>query len=443
MPSMTERALYWSARPAIAPAQSLLLETRTLTTNEPHASLAPVPPASSYCCAQILFEQIGPEVNILAAMGVARDVLIPEHGVLKIHFSEAHHIPRLPAWRDYWCSIAERLGFEIQQNEFDHMILVRSASEPRWLLKLANESDIEAIKGLFKHVFQSDMSDALWDWKYGNGRGNAVLAYREGVLVAHYGGMYREISLNGESAWALQAGDVMVHPAERGVFTRHGAFFLMTTTWLEMYGALNFGFPNRRSMQLGEKLGIYLEANHLIEARWQATPLSRRPIGLRIDRLSGDDAKLSPSINRLWSAMCADLPAATICVRDWAWIEHRYLRHATHSYAVYAVKSRWSARILGILVIRHHAEDCELMDVIAPMDRLPMLINEARRLCALAGKHSIYAWVSDAYAPRFNHALPSFTDLDISIPGDAWTQTEQAKQMVGTWWLTSGDTDFR
>ena len=141
--------------------------------------------------------------------------------------------------------------------------------------------------------------------------------------------------------------------------------------------------------------------------------------------------------------MRADLPNSTIGIRDWAWIQHRYLRHATNTYTVHAVKSRWTGRIFGIFVIRHHDDDCELMDIVAPLNRAPMLINEARRLCSDAGKHSIYAWVSATYSSYFDHPTPSLANLDISIPGDAWTKSEHAARMVGTWWMTSGDTDFR
>lgn len=43
-------------------------------------------------------------------------------------------------------------------------------------------------------------------------------------MFAFYGGMPREIRLQGAPATAVQIGDVTVESAERGLLTRHGVF---------------------------------------------------------------------------------------------------------------------------------------------------------------------------------------------------------------------------
>lgn len=418
------------------------LDTKVLSDLATESSLAPQLSENINNCEAVFFTSITSRANILACLNFAKKVLAPTK-TLRVIFSKEKISSQRPNWKYFWRTIAARAGFDIVYYDDETLVLSISISEPRWTLKLADDSDIESIKDLFQHVFHHDLSQGLWDWKYSQGRGNAVLAYREGKLIAHYGGIYRKIIYSNQPALALQACDVMVHPSERGVFTRHGAFFTITATWAEMYGSLNFGFPNLRSMRLGEKLGIYLPANHLIEARWPANQVAKRPWSLCVDEISLKNVKLADSINRLWKTMLSDLPTSTIGVRDWSWIEHRYLNHATNSYCVYTIKKRWSTRLSGILVMRYHENDCELMDVIAPLKKVHLLINEARRLCAHKGKKSLYAWISNTYINYFNHAHADLTNLDIYIPTDAWTRTEQANNIVGTWWMTSGDTDFR
>ena len=48
-------------------------------------------------------------------------------------------------------------------------------SSQRWTTTLATEQDKAQIKSLFAEVFQQEMSEELWQWKYGNGRGAAGL----------------------------------------------------------------------------------------------------------------------------------------------------------------------------------------------------------------------------------------------------------------------------
>ena len=107
------------------------------------------------------------------------------------------------------------------------------------------------------------MSQALWEWKYGHGHGLASGVWnQDGELVAHYGGFPRKVIDAGQVRMAVQIGDVMVRPAERGLMTRKGAFYQAVTHFLSAHvgdGAEfphAFGFPNRRAMALAQRLGL-------------------------------------------------------------------------------------------------------------------------------------------------------------------------------------------
>jgi len=34
-------------------------------------------------------------------------------------------------------------------------------------------------------------------------------------------------------------------------------------------------------------------------------------------------------------------------------------------------------------------------------------------------------------------------DLDVFVPANAWTAGPPIEKLIGRWWLTGGDTDFR
>jgi len=57
----------------------------------------------------------------------------------------------------------------------------------------AHSFTLEEVQPLFERSFEVPFSAAVWEWKYGNGRGRAVSARQEGELIAHYGGAPRDI----------------------------------------------------------------------------------------------------------------------------------------------------------------------------------------------------------------------------------------------------------
>lgn len=393
----------------------------------------------------IRLEHVDMQVNPIACLQAAYARLAPE-GSVEIRFApeDAPEAPppRLPRWRDYWASIAVRVGFRVSGNGNDGFLLTRTPTAPRWRLALASADDREAIAQLFQTVFGYALSPELWRWKYGDGRGNAILAYHGESLVAHYGAMYRDILFDGRRDWALQVGDVMVHPAHRAVMTKQGAFFQMTATWDEVYGPLAFGFPTRRSMQLGERLGIYADAGRVVELQWTPRP-ARARLMTHLVPLRTDSAAHARRADALWARMAAEFPKGAVGIRDWAWLSHRFLQHPTRRYEVLAVASRWTGAWQGILVWRDDGERLEVLDMIAPTHGLPSLVSHARRIAARRGRRDVYFWLSEAGQARLPETGATVHDTGISIPTDCWTGSPSSAALVGRWWLTGGDSDFR
>lgn len=365
-------------------------------------------------------------------------------GALILTFAADRHPPRMPRWREFVLAMARRLGFVVEVQAQDQSLAqLRLVHQPRWRISLAQEDDHADIAALFSQVFGHELTPELWNWKYGEGRGNAVIARRDGQLIAHYGGMVRQIRNQGEPDWALQIGDVMVHPQERGVLTRQGPFLLVAATSAELHGPLGFGFPTERAMQVAERMGLYGRAGQLAQLAWApAHPRPRWRTTVRHLQLDSPEEHRR-SVDELWGRMAADLRASVVGERGWRYVSHRYLAHPANEYDVVLVRERFARKALGVVALRRHADVCELLDLIGPLRHFPVLIDQARRLCARWGLPRLYGWITRNHiaAWAFHGAVEE--PLDIQIPTSSWTQDERADRLRDRWWLTAGDTDFR
>lgn len=358
--------------------------------------------------------------------------------------------PRVRRWLEYLAAIAGRCGFTALEGNADipsddpasFVRAFRKTAVPRWQLRHLRPDDYAEIAVLFQEVFGHPLSPELWAWKYAHGRGNAVLASRGGVLVAHYGGMYREILLCGTPEWAYGGSDVMVHPQERGVMTRQGPFLLTAATTAELYGPVAFGFPTERAMLVAERMGLYTKAGQMAEVRWEPAA-SRLRLRTRVRPLSRDNVADHALVDRLWERMAQDLRHSVVGLRDWKFIDHRYFGHPHHAYDVLAVTSRITGQALGVVVLRRLEGSCELLDVIAPLAHLPLVLDQARRMTARWGLPYLYCWITGNHAHHFVACGGKQEPLNVFIPTSCWTDDPRVDMLKDKWWLMSGDTDFR
>jgi|CXWL01.1.fsa_nt_gi SAM-dependent methyltransferase len=321
---------------------------------------------------------------------------------------------------------------------------------PRWRLRVLEENQVPEMFSLFKKTFHHSMTPATWQWKYGSNSGRGIGVWQENRLIAHYGGIQRDILLFGQQQAAVQIVDVMVDAAERGVLTRKGAFFLMAATFPERfvgYGKpylLGFGFPNERHMKVAKRHGLYAKVGHLVEFSWNA--LSRFPLwGTRLQPINREqiDFATAAAINECWQRMAADLKKAIIGVRNWQYLQHRYLDHPSQQYQIILVKNRFSGRARGILVLRYDSEDCEIIDLIAPLEEIPLLIIHARRLAGIGNKNRVFCHITENFAAHFAAADGTRQTLDIHIPATTWSVGPTPEILKDQWWLMSGDKDHR
>lgn len=356
--------------------------------------------------------------------------------------------PRVTRWLEYVEAIGTRCGFATWELPIastpagSFARAFRKSGTPRWQLRHMRPGDFAEIAELFQVVFEHPMSREMWEWKYANGHGNAVLASRDGVLVAHYGGMYRDILLCGQPEWAYGGCDVMVHPQERGVMTRQGPFLLTAATTAEIYGPVAFGFPTERAMLVAERMGLYVKAGQMAEIRWEPAATGFR-LRTRVRALNRSDPQDAAVVEKLWTAMAHDLRQSVVGVRNWKYLEDRYFGHPHNQYEVLAVTSRLTGQALGVMVLRRLEDSCELLDVIAPLANLALVIDQARRMTARGKLAHLYCWITTNFAPLLVACGGTEKALNVFIPTSCWTDDPRVDMLKDKWWLMSGDTDFR
>ncbi len=323
----------------------------------------------------------------------------------------------------------------------------RAAQSPRWSLRHVRQSDFASFATLFAQVFGHAISLDLWRWKYADGRGCAIAAWRHDELIAHYGGSLRRVLAFGRPIRALQVCDAMVAPRERAVMTKTGVMFQLTAAFLELYQGLigiplAYGFPNKRAMRLGERLGFYAEVGALRELRWPAQ--GHRPrLDSRVRFVDGDDAADRLAVRQLWEAMAADLADALVGVRDWEFLRQRYVEHPERRYRLVLVRTRLTGTPLGLMILHQEQSRLALTDLVAPLRHIPRLLLQARRLAGLWGCGTLYTWITRQHIGRFRTPDMEEVDIEVSIPTNVWVaQPYSPPQLSDRWWLMLGDTDF-
>ena len=141
--------------------------------------------------------------------------------------------------------------------------------------------------------------------------------------------------------------------------------------------------------------------------------------------------------------MVADLQTAIIGVRDWQYLQHRYLNHPNQQYQIILVRNRFDKCARGTLVLRYDPEGCEIVDLIAPLAEIPLLITHARRLAGIHGATRVFCRITENFARYFAVAGGIQQTINIHIPANAWSNGPSPEILKNHWWLMSGDKDFR
>ena len=318
-----------------------------------------------------------------------------------------------------------------------------------WQVVDVGATDVPDVRLLFEAVFGHAMSDPLWNWKYGAGRGVGVAARSPGgELLAHYGGTYRELRFGAFAHHAIHIGDVMVAAAGRAALSHKGPFGLVTEKFFRCHvgsgngKAVGFGFPNDRHMRLGEKLGHYVQVESIFELQWPAA-VSHDFEAVPVD---WSDVPTEAHINQLCESLLGGCAEYVIPLRSFAWLKHRFANHPEHQYQAFWIKELGSQRLLGAIFLRKLPTGCfpegqacwELMDWIGSPDVSIKLVEAARHVVFERSGHALRLWCSGLVADQ------------VSVLGGSKNRVCFAAMTIPNpfsdrprWWLNGGDTDFR
>lgn len=298
---------------------------------------------------------------------------------------------------------------------------------------------------LYERAFGTSIDPRLWDWKFGQGRGIGVLAIKSGHVIAHYGGIVRQVLFEGESGRALMPADVMVAPEERGVLTRNGVMKRTARYLFDRHLGegrtcrLAVGFPTRRHRLLGERLGLYEDGGPLTELVWN--PVRRRGwagLDVRIRILDGSDRLTW--CDAAWSQMRDDLKEHVVGVRDGRWLAHRYLDHPLKRYQVLGFVGAFGLSRLGVAVLHESEGELECLDLIAVRSRMPTLIKALQGWMWQRGLSVLRLWLNEPFISELSSPDTQVIDRDMRI---TVTTGIRSRDYARRWWVSGGDTDFR
>ncbi len=308
---------------------------------------------------------------------------------------------------------------------------------------------VEEVAPLFERSFGVAFDPAIWNWKYGSGRGRSVCIRQGDQVVAHYGGAPRDILYFGAPHKAIQICDVMVEPQKRSFYSRQGLFFKSAATFLEQYVGntaehlLGIGFPNIKAMHVASRLGLYDKTDDFIEVLYPAPAQipADDACGYILEPLRPRDAG---QVNDLWTEMAGQYREAIIGVRDWAYLEYRYLQHPSERYRCYKLVDSDSGRLRAALIVRRHEDGWLLMDVLALQQDMPELVACMHGLlCALEGQPlPLRCWITRSQALHVRTDSSQLRDMQVEIPCNRWSKGPAGSLLSGAWWLTAGDMDF-
>lgn len=310
------------------------------------------------------------------------------------------------------------------------------------------EGDYDGLRGVFRDVFGSDISEAFLHWKYGNGRGRCYGVFSDsGVLLAHCGLTFRHVLAEGRLWRIPQLGDLMVAGGGRSSLARGtSVFHQLLSHVLERVGDdqnpedLIFGFPSDRAMRLAEKLDLVTSVGVMHEVVF--APEAKPRSWWRLHPINASERFFQRDANRLWERMADDFGNAVVGTRDADYLRHRYADHPEHRYAFFTVVPRLGGAI-GLAVCRQHGDEWELMDLVASHNKMPQVLSTLQGQLSAFGIKCMKLWVPERHVEHLRSAESSVAPLQFRIVANRAGSQGNPARYDGRWWLTSGDADYR
>ncbi len=328
-------------------------------------------------------------------------------------------------------------------------------SKPSYLLKqptgvaeVSTEKNLAMLQ-LFNSVFQTEITEPWWQWKYKVGGGRGFGYWEAGQLLSHCGIFPRHIHCAGESYLAWQLGDLMVTSSTRGrnLSRKLSPFAQVVKSVLECIPSIDnpkaiaFGFPSDRAMRIGERLGFFATIDQWFEIKLN-NKLPNKML-LSIKPTVWTSPLVEKQINGLWDKMRADLKQNLVADRTANYWQWRYANHPSHTYHLIALKRPWWPNPLAFIVLRQTTPGHWLwVDFVGPTTLFALASLGAIIATQKLGGHSTVTFGSTMVAEALKKVGNTIQATEIRIMANPASGTQFMEQFMHKWWLTAGDTDY-
>jgi len=211
------------------------------------------------------------------------------------------------------------------------------------IIRPVSAEDEAGILRLFALAFQSEMSPAVWRWKYlhEGSSPSAFVAEENGEIVCHYGTIRQRVYWQGQEHYAWDAIDVMAHPRQqgRGLFRQTVQAFMRESC--EGQGLFLYGFPTERHKRLGEILVGYEPVARVHKV---SKFLSPTLLGNSTDAVVYDVLPLN------WDSQWQRVQEHFVMLtrRDHAYLTWRYLARPDRRYRLVTIPAAPAVAVIGV-----------------------------------------------------------------------------------------------
>lgn len=312
------------------------------------------------------------------------------------------------------------------------------------------QQDADSFHSLFEAVFGHRCSAWMYQWKYRDIPAQSYGFFEGGRLIAHCAIFPRRMHAFGAPSTAVQLADLMAlrHRAAGYLsgFARKSSPFFRTIDLLlndlhqQPFPSIAFGFPSRRALRLGERLGVFTPIDDLYELTIEPRAhFSILHCNLRHHSIS----TCRGSLASVWQQMMSSFADYLICDRDPDYIAHRYFDHPHFRYRVIEIRHRLKGSTLGFFVLKENDSSYEIADVICHRKRLRACLEFASGYAHREGGFPLKIWLTSAFADVADDLASEKLPLELRIMASPRQKEPTLARMQGKWFLTSGDTDYR
>lgn len=320
-------------------------------------------------------------------------------------------------------------------------------TQPRY--RLALPKDETQIRALFFQVFDTELPNQWWQWKYEDEPVAGTVALdHAGTVIAFYGAQSRKGWWGNQAINLCQQADVMVAPEYRfstrrgGVFQAISQLFLLRHTGTQQYFDLAFGFPTPRALKVGVKLELYQQGGEV--SLWQHpcnTPICFLGPGWRAKIDAASELGNWEWLSSLQAPHQCEAGHLSLAKTPTYW-HKRFACHPTKKYDVIRLY-RWG-KLQASAIIQMTDMGLEVMDMAIRNNRTSLI----HRLLEKCRQHGLHQGTDYLTAWGTLHALADFPKANMihagfmALPGIR-LDTSLAAHVAQSCWMLGGDTDFR